>query len=806
VSVNVLAPTAPERLNPRLRYATWLALLVGTSSTFFLPGPSGGAAKRAATVITLAVFFVILMVRLGLAAVHSPTRRLSLVFLAVGVALWAVGSASVSARQTVEIVQFPAPGEVLCLAAYLGMAAFLLLDVPNRATPTAAIALEAAVVCGAAICLAAFTVLTPIARLSERGGLALLLAVLYPLIDLVLFTMVLAQVMLRHRDRSLRSAALLIGFLGLAIADSNFILGLSGDTYSSSLVLDATWGISFAVIVGVACTRPSAALPRPIERRSSSGVLALAAALAVSVLVMHPDGVIGWFVTVPALVTLVATVARLMLALREAQGTTEALRLSRTDELTGLPNRRALMAATDDALRTGAPVGFMLLDLDGFKDINDSLGHAVGDEVLISLGHRMRMALDPKVLLARLGGDEFALLVPGRDEVRLLEIAQQVRVVLREPMRVESIDLSIDASVGITVREAADTSSTELLRRADIAMYEAKQSRVGVLLFDSSQDGFSRRRLRRGEDLRQAIAEDQLVVWYQPQVAALTRQVVGMEALVRWHHPTEGLLAPIAFLPDARRAGLMPALTETVIRRVLADTRGWVDAGFTFRVAMNWAPPELVDRNLLPRLFAALDQAGLPAQALLIEVTEDSFLSDPERAREALHDLRAHHVQISIDDYGTGFSSLAYLRDLPVQELKMDRSFVSTVVTDERSRMIVQTTAQMAHALHLRLVAEGVEDAEIAAALIPLGVDLFQGYHIARPMPAPDVAPWVHAWIQKNAAGPWDDSDDVVVVTDSDADIGADIGAVVGTGAVGSVVGDRRARRPGWNLRIHDQR
>jgi diguanylate cyclase (GGDEF)-like protein len=789
VSVNAFAPQTSGRLNQRLGYATWLVLLAGAASTLFLPGPSGGTPIRSATVVTLAVFFIILMVRLVLTAAHSPTRRLSLIFLAVGVALWAAGGASVSASQTIEVVRFPAPGEVLCLAAYLGMAAFLLLDVPNRATPTVAVALEAALVCGAAVCLAAFTVLTPIAAMSERRGLALLLAVLYPLIDLVLFTVVLAQVMLRHRDRSLRSAALLIGFLGLAIADSNFILRLSADAYSSSLVLDAVWGVSFAAIVGGACTRPSATLPRSIERRSLSGVLALAAALAVAVLMMHPTGIIGWFVTIPALVTLVATVARLMLALREAQGTAEALRLSRTDELTGLPNRRALMAATDNALSSDAPLGLMLLDLDSFKDVNDSLGHSVGDEVLISLGRRMRTILDQKVLLARLGGDEFALLVPGEDEVRLLEIAHRVRVVLQEPLRVDNIDLAIDASVGITVREAADTSSTELLRRADIAMYEAKQSRVGALLFDSSQDGFSRQRLRRGDDLRQAIAEDQLVVWYQPQVAAVTREMVGMEALVRWQHPTEGLLAPIAFLPDARRSGLMPALTETVIRRVLADTRQWIEDGFSFRVAMNWAPPELVGGQLLPHFFASLHQAALPEDSLLIEVTEDSFLADPERAREALHDLRAHHVQVSIDDYGTGFSSLAYLRDLPVQELKMDRSFVSTVVTDERSRMIVQTTAQMAHALGLRLVAEGVEDAEIADELIPLGVDLFQGYHISRPMPAADVAPWVLAWADENAQRARTVSDPVAVAA-----------------MIGPAGRDRAIGRSGRNLRIPDQR
>ena len=739
------------RLIHRLGIVTWLIIGLGALLTFVLPGPADGVLIRSAVVITLAVFFVVLCTRLVVAAVAFPGRRLSLLFLTAGVLLWAAGSAIVSASQTQTVVTFPAPGEALYLASYLGMAGFLLLDVPRRGIPTAAIWLEAAVVCGAAVCLASFAVITPLSGSFSRGGLHLLLAILYPLIDLILATLVLAQAMLRMRDHSWRTAALALGFLGLAVADSSFIASLSNGDYSTSLLLDFVWGFSFMAIVGGAISRPTPAVARPIERQNV-GVLPLAGALAVIALVLHPAGPTGIYVLAPAVVTLVGAGARMMLALREAQGAAEAMRLSLTDELTGLPNRRALLIAADEALRNGEPLGFMLLDLDGFKDINDSLGHAVGDEVLNTLANRMRAALDKEILVARLGGDEFALLVPGHDELRFFEIAQHVRSVLQSPLRVDSIDLSIDASVGITVREAADTSSTELLRRADIAMYEAKQSRAGVLHFDTSQDGFSRQRLRRGEDLRQAIAEDQLVVWYQPQVDARTRQVVAVEALVRWQHPTEGLLSPIAFLPDARRSGLMPAVTEAVLRSVLADTRRWVDAGLTFRVAMNCAPPELIGDRLLPFLFAALAESGLPGDCLLIEVTEDSFLSEPERAREALYDLRAHDVQVSIDDYGTGFSSLAYLRDLPVQELKMDRSFVSSVVSDERSRMIVQTTTHMAHALGLRLVAEGVEDAVTATELIPLGVDAFQGYHIARPMPAQDVEPWVRAWSAGNCA------------------------------------------------------
>ncbi|HYN76160.1 MAG TPA: bifunctional diguanylate cyclase/phosphodiesterase, partial [Candidatus Limnocylindria bacterium] len=482
------------------------------------------------------------------------------------------------------------------------------------------------------------------------------------------------------------------------------------------------------------------------ERRQRAGVLMGAASIALIALAVRPTGVTAWYITVPAVVTLVAAGYRLVLALRDAQGAADALRLSRTDELTGLPNRRAVLQDLDTAMRDGRPLALMLLDLDGFKDINDSLGHAAGDAVLGVAADRMGRFVGPGVSVARLGGDEFAVMVRDADPLALLEMAQRLRDDLLEPVRVEGLELAIRASIGITVKGEGDARATDLLRRSDVAMFEAKVSRAGTLLYDASRDGFSRQRLRLAEDLRRGIAEDQLVVWYQPQVDAVTHEVSGVEALVRWQHPTEGLLLPLHFLPDARRSGLMLALSEAVAHQVVGDARRWLDSGFSFRVSMNCAPPELLGGSLLPRLFDALENARLPAESLLVEVTEDSFLSDPERAREQLLDIRAHGVQVAIDDYGTGFSSLAYLRDLPVQELKMDRSFVSTILTDRRSRVIVDSTKQMAHAMGLRVVAEGVEDSQTAAELMGMGIDVLQGHHVSPPMAASEIGPWMRRW------------------------------------------------------------
>jgi len=722
-------------------YVVVLPPLVGTDATVL------------ASAVAIAVFFVALVLLLVREAVRTPDRRAALLLLAAGVCSWGAGSAMLNSTGNVTSVAFPSPGEALFLASYVGIAGFLLMEVPRRGVPTSTVWLEAAVICGATACLAAFVVLTPLAAAFERGGVPLLLALLYPMIDLVLAILVLAQVLLRQRERSGGTAALVVGFLLLAAADSSFLLTLSTGTYVFSVTLGLVYGVSFALLASAALTRPVAVAST--HERLRARTLVLAAAVAMTALVLSPSGVVGWCVTITAVLTLASAGGRLAVALHEAQGAAEALRLSRTDELTGLSNRRAVLQDLDRLLTGDDALTLMLLDLDGFKDINDSLGHGIGDRVLVLVADRLRGRVGHRLDVARLGGDEFALVVHRDDEVEVLELGHEVCAVLDDPVRVEGLELDISASIGIAVRTEDDTVSVDLLRRADVAMYEAKSSRAGAVLYDASQDDFTRHRLRRTEQLRRGIRGGELAMWYQPQVDAATQEVIAVEALVRWQHPTEGLLTPAAFLPEARRHGLMPALSIEVIRQVVRDARRWVDEGFAFRVALNCAPPEILGGVVVPHLFAAIADAHLPVDALIIEVTEDSFIADPARARERLLELRDMHVQSAIDDYGTGFSSLAYLRDLPVRELKMDRSFICTLLDDPSSRVIVETTTTMAHSLGLRLVAEGVEDAATAAALIAMDVDVLQGYHIAPPMPAASVGPWVRQW---HAAPGWDPS------------------------------------------------
>jgi diguanylate cyclase len=439
---------------------------------------------------------------------------------------------------------------------------------------------------------------------------------------------------------------------------------------------------------------------------------------------------------------LLALSTRLLFALHDARRTGAVLLRSHTDEVTGLPNRGGLRERLDGSIARGAPFALAVLDLNGFKDINETLGRATGDDVLKSVGTRIRQTVPALATVAGLGGDKFGILIPRGDSTAMATIAADVLEALGEPLRVASIDITMSASVGIVEWADETVDGSELLRRAEVAKDRGKDIRPSIVRYDPMNDDFASSRLRITEELRHALVNGELEVWYQPQIDASTMRPCALEALVRWRHPVQGLLTPVAFLPAARRAGLMPALSQEVARLAIADIARWRAVGLQPRVAINCAPPELLSGVFLPNLHAALADAGLPPDSLVLEVTEESFMSEPERARQLLEEIREQGVQISIDDYGTGFSSLAYLRDLPVDELKVDRSFVQSIRTDERSRVIVASTIQLARALGLRTVAEGVEDAPTAAELVAMGVTALQGYHIARPMPAAEVLDW----------------------------------------------------------------
>lgn len=727
-----------------LGWLGWGVILLGGIAGFIANPTATSEADESILVASMAAFIVIMLIRMTLAATLWPSRRSALIPLMIGVALWFAGAGVLSASAPASTTSFPAPGEWLFLASYVAMAAFLVLDVSGSHGRAGTAWLDALIMCGAVAALAGGLLLTPFVQSFPEGGIPLLVAILYPLIDLALALVVVGQWALSARTWGAPTVRLILGFAALAVADSSLVLNLSLGTYEFSTMLTLLWGVAFILIADAACTArpPQVSLARPMP----GALLVASFVVAITLLLVRPVGVLGWAISIPAAITLLATGARLAVALRESRAAGEAFQLAQTDDLTGLPNRRAVLRQLDDGIARGEPMGLMLLDLDGFKEVNDTLGHSAGDTLLELVALRMRDSLPPDITLARIGGDEFAILVRSDDQLELMERAHAVRQTLLAPAKVDGMDLAMHASLGITVREPDDTRAADLLRRADVAMYEAKVTRAGAQIYDAQRDEFSRQRLRMGEELRRSLQKGHVIVWYQPKVDAVTQYVTGMEALVRWDHPDRGMIPPMAFLSVARRAGLMHELSEVVARQAVQQAATWQRFGLDLNVAINLAPVELLGGKLLPILYSTLEEYGLPPHVITVEVTEDTFLADPERARDILLEVRRHGLKTSIDDYGTGFSSLAYLRDLPVSELKMDRSFVSTVCTDERSRLIVSSTIDMAHALDLMVVAEGVESAAVTAEVVALGVDLLQGYHISPPMPSDQVERWVREW------------------------------------------------------------
>src|SRR3954464_9662849 len=415
------------------------------------------------------------------------------------------------------------------------------------------------------------------------------------------------------------------------------------------------------------------------------------------------------------------------------------------DPLTGLANRRRFIEELEATVYGpgGRDCAVLMIDLDRFKEINDSFGHSVGDDLLCLVGPRLHQALQPGDLLARMGGDEFAVLLPGADADRARAVAGNLGAVLREAFELDGMPLHVDASIGIALCPDHGRDRSLLLARADTAMYAAKRGRHGFEVWAPDGTPASRDRLETLEQLRTALDDDQLDVHYQPKLDLRSGRVIGVEALVRWNHPKRGLLYPDVFLPLAEQAGLMRRLALRVLERSLRDVQEWRSAGLDLSVAVNLSVSNLQDVALPEQVELLLDTFGVPATSLILEITEDVLMADAARRQQVMSGLRRLGVRLSIDDYGTGYSSLSYLRALPVDELKLDRSFVSHLTSDERAAAIVRSTLQLSRDLGMSMVVEGVEDAATLRSLRMWGCGIAQGYHIARPMPAEQFMPWL---------------------------------------------------------------
>jgi diguanylate cyclase (GGDEF)-like protein len=419
------------------------------------------------------------------------------------------------------------------------------------------------------------------------------------------------------------------------------------------------------------------------------------------------------------------------------------------DALTKLPNRRLFRARVEHEIARGTRSGrqpiVMWLDLDGFKDVNDALGHACGDRVLEAVARRLTGVAREQDLVARLGGDEFGILVGAPNDCSAVDaLAGRIAEALQEPVPVADLQLQTGGSIGIARAQLGDTAE-ELLRRADVAMYQAKARESSIASYEPAEDPHDPARLKLLADLRAGIPRGELVVHYQPQVRLDSGEITAVEALVRWQHPQRGLLAPADFIELAERGGLMGQLTRVVLHEALAQVAAWRTQGIELSVAVNVSPRAVIDDQMPVLVGSALEEFGLPGAALTLEITESVLMQDVTRAARLLAALAERGVRVSVDDFGTGYSSLALLQQLPVSEIKVDRSFVSAMSRDHNARVIVESTVSLGRALRLDVVAEGVETLYAFDVLAEIGCTIAQGYLIGKAVPADELDPVLRA-------------------------------------------------------------
>lgn len=734
----------------------WAVFVVWLSLHQFLGGASDPELEWVVSHVAFVVFGVFALVCAGIAAVANRGRaRAAWVSVGVGAAAWiaAIGGSDLHSPLGVvstTVVSVVDAGFVVFPIATC--VALLLLPVGPVGPSTMRLVSDGLVVSGSLFLIVWIVALRGVFDASRVDPVVLGIRLAYPILDLVAIT-VGVLVVIRAKGTARMSVALLtVGIVLMSISNDVLYHLVANSGHHRGDLLDLGWATSL-VVVGMAALagcRPQRARPLPVHDILWLPYVPLTIAGAVVVAdLAKPASAVVLSVSVVLVVTLLfrqllvmGSHQRLFAAVAE-----QALR----DPLTGLANRSLFNDRLEHAVELHrrelfGVLAVVTLDLDDFKLVNDGLGHAAGDALLVDVAGRIVAAVRSGDTVARLGGDEFAILIEkGREAPEV--VAQRVVDAFDEPFVVDGHLLPIRPSVGLSVAPArSDLQAGVLLKQSDLAMYAAKRARgSGVSIFASDTGPMSRLVAdddapRPGllGDLREAIARGELSMVYQPKVdLRAERQVgIGVEALVRWPHPEHGLLTPDEFLPMVRRHDLTEAMTELVFDLVFADVAQWRTAGRTVPVAVNLFAPSFDDADLPEKLTAALAEHGMAPTELTLEITEDLVIEDLERARDVLERLRESGIRVSIDDFGSGFSGLHYLRELPVDEVKLDQRFVMPIAADDRAASIVRAVIDLAHDLGVTCVAEGVETVEIADQLRAYGCDLAQGYLFSRPVPA----------------------------------------------------------------------
>jgi diguanylate cyclase len=575
----------------------------------------------------------------------------------------------------------------------------------------------------------------------SAAGVALNLA--YPVGDVLLLGLVVGGAAIVPGRRKLPWLLLAAGYALITIGDMFNLLGT--ESFVGGFADAIAWPLSILLVSVSVWVESPAGQPSLSDDPPGFALPALAAASALAILFVGSLEHVGRVSLGLAAATLVVAGARSALSLIGLRSLTEQRRLeSVTDQLSGLGNRRALFQLLDafvaeqrDPDTPERSLAFMFVDLDKFKEVNDSFGHATGDELLRQLGARLRNSLRDSDLVVRLGGDEFAVALLDAGADYAATVAARLTAQIEEPFTLDAVRVQIGASIGIAVMPDDAADAADLVRCADLAMYRAKLEGKRFAIYQEDLDGAANR-VQLVEELKTAIEQRQLELHYQPQVDLATGEINSVEALVRWIHPRLGFVPPLEFIALAEDAGLMRELTAVVLDEALFQCASWRAAGRQLAVSVNISASDLLNPDFPDLVARLLAGYGLGAEVLVLEMTETTAIADFERSQEAIQKLHDLGLVVSVDDFGAGFTSLAYLGSLAVKELKLDRSFISRLAETKQGRelALVTATVELAHALGLRVVAEGVEDHECLSLLSALSCDLVQGYVISKPKPA----------------------------------------------------------------------
>ena len=680
-----------------------------------------------------------------LQAIRRPAERAVFVLFGLAILAWALGNIYWQlALSDLESAPFPSLADAGWLAFYPLAYVALVLVIKGRVTsflPSVWLDGLISVLASAAFVVA--LVIGPV--LAGVGGSLSAVATnaSYPLGDLLLVLLVLLTVAVSGWRLDRQVGLLALGLGTFAIADSLYLYRVAAGTYEVGTVLDSLWLIGIALLAFSSLLDPRSGVVGHYE-----GWLVVLVPVTFAVAAL---GLLAYasVTSVPRVVPLLAVAAVLVafvragLTYRDVRALADARRQAMTDELTGLFNRRWLFREIGRILGSSdSPwAALMIVDLNGFKELNDTLGHQTGDAVLKMVGQRLLDAVQEVGQLARLGGDEFAILTVGIASAE--ECAVRIERGLSAGFVVGDLTLSVTASIGIAGCPDHGLDGVSLLRCADVALYDAKRSRLLKAVYEPASDEHTVDRLALTSDLRRAIVENELFLVYQPKVSLASGEAIGVEALLRWKHPERGVILPGEFISLADTGGLMRSLTGVVLRLALEQARTWLKADTELPVSVNISVTDLIDARFPELIEHLLDDYDVPAGMLQLEITETELMIDSDRAEVAIERLTALGVHVALDDFGTGYSSLKYLQQLRLSELKIDGAFVKNMTTRDSDAAIVRCAIEMARALGLTVVAEGVEDRQAAAMLSEFGCDAAQGYDIAHPMSVTDLEHWL---------------------------------------------------------------